>query len=216
MAVAGLLHDGSRGWAFGEAWLWRFLYDFGEMPIYAAVIGSLVLLVGGTFARRLLHLRRMALYLLLAALIGPCLIVNAVLKDHWGRPRPRQVDLFGGNRQHQHVWEKGPAGKGKSFPCGHAAAGFFLLSPYFVLRRRKPRSATRFLALGIGYGVLMGIGRMAQGGHFLTDVIGAGVIVYLVGLTLSVVMGLEREGAAQGTLDTRDYEAGADTVAATS
>lgn len=216
VAVTGLLHDGPRGWAFGDAWLWRFLYDFGEIPIYTAAAGSLILLIGGTFIRKLLNLRRIALYFLLVAIIGPCLIVNAVLKDHWGRPRPRQVDLFGGTKRHLHVWEKGPGGEGKSFPCGHAAAGFFLFSPYFVLRRRKPRSSALFLALGIGYGTLMGIGRMAQGGHFLTDVIGAGVVVYLVGLTLSVVMGLDRENAAQGARNAVEYAPGGDTVAASS
>lgn len=195
VAVTGLLHDGSRGWIFEKVWLWQFLYEYGVIPIYLTAVGSLLLLTGGIFFKRVLFLRGIALYFLFFALIGPCIIVNAVLKDHWGRPRPRQVDIFGGTKRHLHVWEKGPGGEGKSFPCGHAAAGFFLFSPYFVLRRRNPRTATLFLALGIGYGTLMGIGRMAQGGHFLTDVIGAGVIDYMVGLTLSGVLGLDRREA---------------------
>jgi membrane-associated PAP2 superfamily phosphatase len=38
--------------------------------------------------------------------------------------------------------------------------------------------------------MLIGLGRMAQGGHFATDVIWAGGIVYLSGITLYYLLGL--------------------------
>jgi membrane-associated PAP2 superfamily phosphatase len=46
---------------------------------------------------------------------------------------------------------------------------------------------------GLFYGALMGLTRMIQGGHFLTDVIWAGCLVYLTGLFLYYLFGLDRE-----------------------
>lgn len=200
LAVAGLFHAKTQGWVYGRLWPWRFLYNYGEIPAYLTAALALLVIVCGLFARNLSRYRKVALYFLLFVLIGPCLVVNAVLKDHWGRPRPCQVEIFGGPKQYLPVWEKGTSGEGKSFPCGHAAAGFTLISPYFLLRRRNPRAASAFLLLGLGYGALMGIGRMIQGGHYLTDVIGSGVISYLVGLWLSSLMGFDgqpKEGETQ-------------------
>lgn len=36
-------------------------------------------------------LRRRGVFLLLSVLVGPELVVNVLLKDHWGRPRPREI-----------------------------------------------------------------------------------------------------------------------------
>lgn len=195
LSVANLFHK-AHGWVYGSLWPWRFLYEHGEIPAYLIAATALLAIVFGLFLRDLSRYRKIALYFLLFIIIGPCLLVNAVLKDHWGRPRPCQVAVFGGTKQYLPVWEMGTSGEGKSFPCGHAAAGFTLISPYFLLRRRNPRAARAFLLLGLGYGTLMGIGRMTQGGHYLSDVISAGVICYMVGLWLSRLMGF---GGQQGS-----------------
>ena len=68
------------------------------------------------------------------------------------------------------------------------------MAPYFVLRRKAPGWARRALAAGVLYGMLMGLGRMIQGGHFLTDVIWAGCLVYSTGLFLYYLFRLDREG----------------------
>jgi lipid A 4'-phosphatase len=190
--VSGYLYSYSAGWAFGDEFPWRILYNYGVAPAYAIAVLSLALLIAGCIKENAARYRRISIYCLLVFLLGPGLIVNVILKDHWGRPRPRQVDLFGGSMQYQYVWQHGYAGTGKSFPSGHAAAGFFLITPFFALRHRKRRLARIFLVLGIGYGSLMGIGRIAQGGHFLSDVVGSGVIVYAVGLSMARLFGYGR------------------------
>lgn len=91
------------------------------------------------------------------------------------------------------AWEKGIAGSGKSFPSGHASMGFYMFSPYFVLRRSSRPGSIGFLVLGLGYGALMGLARMIQGGHFASDVVWAGGFIYLSGLLLSVLLGLDGE-----------------------
>jgi lipid A 4'-phosphatase len=184
-------HPGS-GWVYGDLNPWKFLYKYGVYPSVALTVVALVISAVSLFSARAYIYRKCALFFLLLMLIGPGLLVNAVLKDHWGRPRPRQMQLFGGDRAYHQVWERGEGGKGMSFPSGHASAAFYLMAPYFVLRRSSRKRARLALAAGIGYGLLMGVARMVQGGHFPSDVLWAGGVVYLVGLALYYLLGLDR------------------------
>jgi lipid A 4'-phosphatase len=179
-------------WAAGDADPWRSLYRFGVWPSYLLAGCALLLLVAGCFWAKAYPLRKHALFLVLLMALGPGLLVNAVFKDHWGRPRPRQMQAFGGDRSFHEVWERGIDGAGRSFPSGHASAAFYLMAPYFVLRARDRRRARLALAAGIGYGVVMGYARMAQGGHFPSDVLWAGGVVYLVGLSLYYLLRLDQ------------------------
>jgi membrane-associated PAP2 superfamily phosphatase len=45
-----------------------------------------------------------------------------------------------------------------------------------------------FLGFGLSFGVLIGFSRMLQGGHYLSDVLWAGGLVYLCGVVLSWVL----------------------------
>jgi membrane-associated PAP2 superfamily phosphatase len=122
--------------------------------------------------------------------LGPGLIINAIFKDNWGRPRPRSIQELGGTHTYHRIWEKGVAGDGRSFPSGHASMGFFLMTPFFVLRKNARRWANAFLTFGIAYGVLIGLGRMIQGGHFASDVLWAWGFVYFCGLGLTYALRL--------------------------
>ena len=172
---------------------WRFLYRFGVFPAYLFAGAALATLIAGFFSARVAGFRKSALFLLLLLALGPGLLVNSVFKNHWGRPRPSQLQVFNGAEKmpYYQVWERGVAGQGRSFPSGHASAAFYLIAPYFVLRCRARRCALLALAGGLGYGLFMGVARMAQGGHFPSDVLWAGGIVYLAGLALSRLMRLQ-------------------------
>lgn len=183
------------GWPVGDRFPWHQFYRWGYYPAYIIGLGALGLLVTSFFKPALARFRRHAAYLVVLLLLGPGLLVNTVFKDHWGRPRPRQVVQFGGTMAFHPPWEPGEAGKGKSFPTGHGGAAFYLAMPYFVLRRRRPRAATLVFASGILYGCLMGIARIAQGGHFVSDILWAWGVVHLTAVTLYYLMGLDREDA---------------------
>src|SRR5208337_1633348 len=60
---------------------------------------------------------------------------------------------------------------GSSFPCGHCSVGFLYASGWWLWKRRRPRWAAASLATGLTVGAALGLGRMAAGGHFLSDVI---------------------------------------------
>jgi lipid A 4'-phosphatase len=119
---------------------------------------------------------RAALYLVLALAIGPGLVVNAILKDHWGRARPSQTVQFGGDKQFTPALV--PASQCErncSFSSGHAALGFsFVAFAFLATDRRRRRLA---VLCAVAAGGLLGLGRIAQGGHFLSDVVVSGLLV---------------------------------------
>jgi lipid A 4'-phosphatase len=194
LAIQSLFFSPGAGWALRDQEPWAFLYQFGNLPAFALGAMGGIAFVLSFFSRRFRGDRVAALFVVFLLALGPGLIVNTVFKDHWGRPRPADIVQFGGSETYRSFWNPGTAGQGRSFPSGHAAIGFFLMAPFFVLRRRAPGWARRALAAGILYGSLMGLGRMVQGGHFLTDVIWSGFLVYLTGLILYYLFRLDREG----------------------
>lgn len=119
---------------------------------------------------------RAAAFLLLALALGPGLVVNAVLKDHWGRARPAQVEQFGGTQRFTPApLPADQCARNCSFPAGHPAMGFYLVSFALLVPERKRRRAA--IAGAIAVGAAFGLARMAQGGHFLSDVVFSGFIV---------------------------------------
>lgn len=115
-------------------------------------------------------------FLLLVLAIGPGLIVNAVLKDHWGRARPSQVLEFGGSQNFTPApLPANACERNCSFVSGHAAAGFALIAYAFLAADRRRRRSIVVGASAIGG--LIGFARMAQGAHFLSDVVFSGLAV---------------------------------------
>jgi lipid A 4'-phosphatase len=126
------------------------------------------------------------IFLLLALLIGPGLVANVGLKDHWGRARPREVIEFGGSAsftpalipQFQNAHENG------SFVAGDGAFGFFLPAFAFVV----PFAGSRRLWQGLmGVGALFSFARLAMGAHFLSDIMCASLLM-LTTITLLHMM----------------------------
>jgi lipid A 4'-phosphatase len=182
--ILDLFFTRERGWFLQSQEPWDFLYDYGAYPAFLMVIAALLVFGSGFLSKRLSPLRRIALFLVLMMLLGPGLAVNGI-KSQWGRPRPREIRHFDGDQKFRPVWNKGEPGDYASFPSGHAAMGYYLVAPFFVLRKRRRRWAYLFLILGIGYGSLIGFARMVQGAHFPSDIVWSGGLVYLTGLILS-------------------------------
>jgi lipid A 4'-phosphatase len=185
IAIERLFYSPENGWFLRNANPWMFLYHYGNLPGLALASAGLLVLAWSFFSRKVLKYRKAALFLSLVMILGPGLVVNTAFKHHWGRPRPRQIQEFGGTQPYLPVWQKGISGAGKSFPSGHASVAFYLFTPFFFLRRNAKGWAFFFLFLGVSYGILMGLTRMVQGGHFPSDVVWAGGVTYFTGLILS-------------------------------
>ena len=189
LAVSGLFYDGDHGFFLRDQWLVRVIYELVPWVTRAVVVGLLLfLLAAWTFSRRrefFRKQRRNALYLLLVMAIGPGILVNTVFKDHWGRARPSQVTEFGGGKQFTRpAVPADQCSKNCSFVSGHASVGFYFLALAFVLPRRR----ALWLALGTGLGLGVGLVRIMQGGHFFSDVIFCGIVVYLTARVLHNLM----------------------------
>jgi lipid A 4'-phosphatase len=169
----------SGDWRFENGWFVDFLYRYGNYPALLAATGGLVVWVASFYVSRLKPARFLGGLLAVALIVGPGLLINTVLKDHYGRPRPRQTTEFGGSQRFRPLGEPTFDGRGKSFPSGHASMGFFWFVPAIYFWARSRNLAWGLAALALFHGGLMGFIRMAQGGHWPSDVFWSGGIVYV-------------------------------------
>jgi len=181
-----------EGWPIGSRQPWDFLYHYGVIPAWVIALASLAAIVASLWSQRLAARRRVATFLVLVMVIAPGLMVNTIFKQNWGRPRPKDVVELGGDRAFLPVWEKGEKGNGNAFASGHAAMAFYLLVPWFLARRSDRRRGVLWLLAGLAYGSLMGVARMVQGAHFLSDIAWSAGFVYLTALALFYGLGLHR------------------------
>ncbi|MBW7861802.1 MAG: phosphatase PAP2 family protein [Rhodocyclaceae bacterium] len=191
------------GWFFenGEFHLRKhpvvdFVYSYGELPVRFVGLGAGAVALGLFLAKRT-HLgrlsRRALLYVFLAAVIAPGLVVNGVFKEHFGRARPVHVQEFGGDRQFTPpLVITDQCERNCSFVSSHAACGFYFLALGFLFNGWTRRA---WFAAGLGAGAVLGVGRILQGGHFLSDILFAAIFVYASAALLHYLM-FRREYAA--------------------
>jgi len=173
MAAAAFYSPNAEHWPLGAQMPWSLLYRMAPWITASLVLGGLAAL-GIAIARGASALRRPAILVLLSVALGPGLLVNGIFKDHWNRPRPRDVVEFGGALAYAPAPLRGEGGK--SFPCGHCSVGFLYALGWWIWRKRRPRLAVLSLAIGVIVGFALGIGRMAAGGHFLSDIVWSALI----------------------------------------
>jgi membrane-associated phospholipid phosphatase len=143
-----------------------------------------------------LHVRRMVIaYMGLSLALGPILISNIILKDNMGRARPKQTVEFGGHKQFTPaLLPSKECPRNCSFVSGHASTGFFLVTFAFLMAPGLRRRAAFAGALAIG--TAAGLGRIAEGGHYLSDVVFAGLINFGIAWGLyHLMIGRQKSGA---------------------
>lgn len=177
------------GWFFDYgkndfALRWRphlgFLRDAGMWVVALVIAPAIAALVIKLAAPRrpMLMSARAILFLLVTLALGPGLIVNVGLKDYWGRSRPIDVPEFGGSERFTPWWDpRGGCPKNCSFVAGEASGAFWTLAPA-ALAPPAWRAVAYGAAMAFGTGV--GFLRMSFGAHFLSDVIFAGVFMFLL------------------------------------
>lgn len=172
-----------KGSRFASNAFYNFLYDYGVVPAQITAILAFLALVMSYFSKKWRSWRAPALVLVLTMLVGAGFITQTLLKDHWGRPRPKQVLEFGGTQPFRPFYKPhffGQPEPSKSFPCGHCSMGFYFFALALVGKRlhSKLMSFSGFF-LAATLGVILSLARMSQGGHFFSDTVMSALIMWL-------------------------------------
>lgn len=180
LAVSALFYDNEFYW--NQSFIVRAIYlVFAKIHI-VFLLGFIISIV--VYSSRKQQAKKVAsIYLLCTLLLGPGILVNSVLKDNSvGRPRPVHVEQFGGKMEYAAVFHySGMCQKNCSFVSGHASIGFYIMAMYWITRRKA------WLVGGLLLGAAVGFTRIIQGGHFFSDVIFAGWVVYFTCKFLNIL-----------------------------
>ena len=197
LAWAGRHHDGP---------LFRVLMQVrqtGPIVVAAAVAPAAVALAMAVIRPRTRPIMpvQAALFVVLTLVLGPGLLVNTALKEHWARPRPAAVTEFGGDLAFKPWWDpRGACVSNCSFVSGEVSSATWLAAPALVLP-----PPWRYLALaGVAvYVTSVAMARLVAGGHFLSDVIFAALFTGL--MIVAVHVGLYRRPRGRATHSMGDF-----------
>jgi lipid A 4'-phosphatase len=160
-----------------------FLFNYGTLPGKLLFGVSAIALFLSCFFKKWKQWHAPTLVLALTLLIGGGLIVHQILKDHWGRPRPKQVVEFGGMQPFRPYYKPNffdQPEPSKGFSCGHCTMGFYFFAPALVARRLGYKKIFWLsLTIAFGLGIALSLARIAQGGHFFSDTLVSALIMWL-------------------------------------
>jgi lipid A 4'-phosphatase len=175
--------SGFVGWRIGWVGVLRagfIVFYFGTIAV--AIAGWLASLKG--YAR---YFRpKEWLFLLVCLGVGPGLLANVVFKDQWGRARPKHIVAFGGSKVFTPaLLPTNQCKRNCSFVSGEASSVF---APFYAAAAIAPQWGATLIVVGTAAGLGAGGIRIAQGAHFLSDVIFAGLFMGLMVLALQRLM----------------------------
>jgi lipid A 4'-phosphatase len=193
--AAAFFYREEQGFFLGQHPVVLFVYEAVPVMTWICVLGFPLLILINALSARLTKgsgpffcSNRVLLYLSLTLALGPGLF-SWTLQDQWGRARPREVTEFGGDKQFTSALTLSKQCESNcSFVSSHAAVGFYFVALSFVVRRYRRAIVAGSLFLGAG----VGLARMAQGSHFLSDVIFSAVLTYMVAYLLSLLFMTDR------------------------
>lgn len=182
LSLSQLFYD-PAGKAFSSYGLWTFAYEWAPKPAILVASVACIALLSSFFIISIEKYRPIALQLFLTLAIGSGVIVHLIFKEHWGRARPRQIELFGGSLPFTPFWQPNftlsASEARKSFCCGHCTCGYYFFCCANVCRQRGFHRAGRLFWVGAFLlGSLLGLARIAQGGHFFSDVLFSALIMW--------------------------------------
>lgn len=171
---AAALFIGPNAYPGVANWWWVELINLYVPAVFrSAVLLALAVWLWVSLRRSDRNWRLPLAFIVLAGALGPGLLVNSGFKDNWQRARPYQVAAFGGTQQFTRATVMtDQCDNNCSFVSGHVACGIFLASLMLVDRRRR----VMWGAVGVVSGITIGFARMADGAHWLSDVLWASPI----------------------------------------
>ena len=163
------------------------LFLFGEVGKY---LPPVLIFVFFLYSIKKTQYRRESIYLMSVLVLGSGLMINAILKPTFTRPRPEYCQEFNPKAEQQfiHAFEATEITDSSSFPSGHTGSAFSLLAIFFVLLNRKSPKRHIALLLLCLFGFSVGATRIIQGRHFLSDILGSFASLWLTCIILMPIL----------------------------
>lgn len=170
LAIAGLSFDPATGRFHGSGATISRLRDHGAVAVVTCIVCLVLAFAKLPPWRWLPRLpARTATFLTLSLLLGPGLLVNGILKPHWGRPRPHAVTEFGGTEAYVDWWNPtGTCEQNCSFVSGEAATAAWMFGPAMLV---PPPWRGLALTAAAAFTAAMSALRLNVGAHFFTDAV---------------------------------------------
>ena len=182
LTVSGWFYDGQWLGKQGVLWMIRNVYYKVSVIVPLLFLGMLIV----ACFRETIVPRRVYGFFVALSLVAPLGIVNAILKEYWGRARPNDVTNFGGDKifTPAQILPVDQCDHNCSFVSGEGAGCFTLLLMALTMFGGSARRNILICAVVLPMGFL----RIAAGGHFLSDVLGSFLVVAFCFYALLMVM----------------------------
>lgn len=181
LSISHYFFDQTRQFQSGP--FYNFMFDYAVIPAEALAVIAFFTYCFSFFIPSLKKQRSASLVLILTMLLGAGFIVHTLLKDNWGRPRPKQTIDFNGSQPFRPFYSPNffdQPEPSKSFPCGHCSMGFYFFALALVLKRAGYRiSFYLTMVFTLLLGIAFGFARIAQGGHYFSDVLMTALIMWI-------------------------------------
>jgi lipid A 4'-phosphatase len=183
LGVSALFYDPASGRFVSEGPILNLIRKGVPPILYGTLVFVTLLWLGDRFVpgpRMNRPSFRQVVFLFASLALGPGLLVNGVFKEWWGRARPSDIEEFGREALFTPAWMiTDYCETNCSFVSGHASMAFWTVALALLLPRPWRRPA---FAGALVFGAVVGGARIVVGGHFLSDVVFAGIMT--VALTL--------------------------------
>ena len=179
ITISGIFYEGSGSFA-ANSYDWNvYLLRKTILPIIfiliflMPIIGIFYCLI---FKKKLFTLTlNNFVYIFVTSILSAGIIVNGILKTFWGRVRPNDTSIFGGDHPFSVAWQKvSHCDYNCSFVSGDVSTYTLLLA--LILVFAKP-NLNKYAYLLI---TLIGLTRIMEGGHFFSDVVMSFMITHFI------------------------------------
>ncbi len=168
--ISGLFFSRTHGFYMREEPINVFIKE----NMYLIDLGALALMVGFWIGGKInkesfFAVKRESLIFLFSS-FAAVMLIGAMMKDLWHRPRPTSVDIFGGTEEFESplVIVSDSIEKSYSFPSGHTLCAMWLLSIALLLPKALRTAGVIFVS---AFTLLVMFARVTGGYHFLSDTI---------------------------------------------
>lgn len=188
LLFSGLFYDPNAGFWLADLPLIQHLREGIWKLIVLGALGALAALAfTKTFRSTTPVLNKVWEVICLLYLLGPALLVDVILKGHWGRARPANVTEFGGTADFSQAFVlTDQCAKNCSFVSGEGSGvTALLIGVLLVIGNQSPRPAHKWIKTTAFVVAALGLSlRIIMGRHFLSDTIFAALFVTIIALAL--------------------------------